>query len=43
MEDNNLYPLNTTWCLWYHSIEDTTWNKKSYQYLCDITDLYNLK
>jgi hypothetical protein len=43
MEDNNLYPLNTTWCLWYHSIEDTSWNKKSYRYLCDITDLYDLK
>ena len=42
MEDNNLYPLNTQWCLWYHSIEDTTWNKKSYKYLCDINDLYDL-
>ena len=43
MEDNNLYPLNTSWCLWYHSIEDTSWNKKSYKLLFTIKDIYDMK
>lgn len=43
MEDNNLYPLNTNWCLWYHSIDDTTWDKKSYKLIYTIKDLYDLK
>ena len=43
MENNNLYPLNTSWCLWYHSIDDTSWDKKSYQLIFTIKDLYDLK
>lgn len=43
MEENNLYPLNTNWCLWYHSIDDTSWDKKSYQLIFTIKDLYDLK
>ena len=30
------YQLNTNWCLWYHSINDTNWNKNSYQNLYTI-------
>jgi len=37
------YPLNTQWCLWYHSINDTSWDKKSYKDLYTIRDLYGLK
>ena len=37
------YQLNTNWCLWYHSINDTNWNKNSYQNLYTIKNLYDLK
>lgn len=43
MENNNLYPLNTPWCLWYHSINDTSWNKNSYQLLFTINNIYDMK
>ena len=39
----NNYQLNTNWCLWYHSINDTNWNKNSYQNLYTIKNLYDLK
>ena len=37
------YPLNTPWCLWYHSIKDNQWTKKSYRDLYTIHNLYELK
>ena len=37
------YPLNTTWCLWYHSINDTQWNKQSYKKIYEIQNLYDLQ
>ena len=36
-------PLNTTWCLWYHSINDTQWNKQSYKKIYEIQNLYDLQ
>ena len=39
----NNYQLNTNWCLWYHSINDTNWKNNSYTNLYDIKDLYDLK
>ena len=39
----NEYPLNTKWILWYHSINDTKWNKSSYKNLFEINNLYELK
>ena len=37
------YSLNTKWILWYHSINDTQWNKQSYKNLLTISNLYELK
>ena len=37
------YQLNTNWCLWYHSINDTNWKKNSYKNLYTIQNLYDLK
>ena len=37
------YSLNTKWVLWYHSINDTQWNKQSYKNLFTISNLYELK
>ena len=39
----NNYQLNTNWCLWYHSINDTNWKKNSYKNLYTIQNLYDLK
>jgi len=39
----NNYQLNTNWCLWYHSIKDTNWNKNSYKNIYTIRNLYDLK
>ena len=39
----NNYQLNTNWCLWYHSINDTNWKKNSYKNLYTIKNLYDLK
>ena len=43
MENDNNYPLNTNWCLWYHSINNTSWSNKSYKLLYTIHNLYELK
>ena len=32
----NSYSLNTNWCLWYHSINDTNWTNSSYKNLYTI-------
>ena len=37
----NRYNLNTKWCLWYHSINDTQWTKSSYKNLYTLQNLYD--
>ena len=37
------YALNTNWCLWYHSINDTKWDKQSYKNIYSMNDLYDLQ
>jgi len=39
----NNYQLNTNWCLWYHSINDTNWKNNSYKNLYTLENLYDLK
>jgi len=39
----NNYQLNTNWCLWYHSINDTNWKKNSYKNLYTLKNLYDVK
>jgi len=39
----NQHPLNTPWSLWYHSINDTKWNKQSYKSIYTVKDLYDLQ
>ena len=39
----NNYQLNTNWCLWYHSINDTSWKNSSYKNLYTISNLYDIK
>tara|TARA_B100001094_G_scaffold332511_1_gene404938 strand:+ start:578 stop:1054 length:477 start_codon:yes stop_codon:yes gene_type:complete len=36
-------PINSSWKLWYHSITDNNWTKKSYNKLFDIRDLCDYK
>ena len=36
-------PIKSTWKLWYHSITDNNWTKKSYNKLFDIRDLCDYK
>jgi len=37
------YNLNTTWDLWYHSIEDNKWSNESYKFLYKVNNLYDIK
>ncbi len=39
MDDN--IQLKNNWNLWYHSINDTSWTKKSYHKIYTITNLYD--
>ena len=39
----NNYQLNTNWCLWYHSINDSSWKNSSYKNLYTLNNLYDLK
>uniref|UniRef100_A0A6C0FFQ9 Uncharacterized protein n=1 Tax=viral metagenome TaxID=1070528 RepID=A0A6C0FFQ9_9ZZZZ len=39
----NNYQLNTNWCLWYHSINDTSWKNSSYKNLYTFENLYDIK
>ena len=39
----NNYQLDTSWCLWYHSIKDNNWRKNSYKNIYTIRNLYDLK
>ena len=36
-----MYELNTSWVLWYHSVKDTSWTKKSYKNFYKFTTLYD--
>jgi hypothetical protein len=37
------YKLENNWCLWYHSIKDNNWDKKSYQKLLIFRNLFDYK
>jgi hypothetical protein len=37
------YKLKNNWCLWYHSIKDNNWDKKSYQKLLIFRNLFDYK
>ena len=37
------YKLNTNWCLWYHSINDTNWKNNSYKNIYDIKNVLDIK
>lgn len=37
------YSLKNNWSLWYHSIKDDNWDKKSYQKLLIFRNLYDYK
>lgn len=37
------YKLENNWCLWYHSIKDNKWDKKSYQKLLIFRNLFDYK
>ena len=39
----NNYQLNTNWCLWYHSINDTNLKKNSYKNLFTLKNLFDVK
>ena len=39
----NNYNLNTKWYLWFHSLNNTSWNKNSYKKLIQLSNLYDLK
>ena len=38
-----IYDLNSSWELWYHSIENDDWSNKSYNSLYKIKNLFDLK
>ena len=33
--------INKIWKLWYHSIKDNDWSKKSYEYIYSIKNIYD--
>ena len=35
------YNLSSEWNIWYHSINDTSWDKSSYQKLITIRNLFD--
>ena len=37
------YNTNNNWSLWYHSIKDNNWDKKSYSKLITIRNLFDYK
>ena len=37
------YKLENNWCLWYHSIKENNWDKKSYQKLLIFRNLFDYK
>ena len=37
------YLLNNNWNLWYHSLKDNNWDKKSYSKLITIRNLFDYK
>ena len=40
---NDDYEFTDKWCLWYHSINDTTWKNNSYKLILEINNLYDFK
>ena len=39
----NNYKLKNNWCLWFHSIKENNWDKKSYQKLLIFPNLFDYK
>jgi len=37
------YELNTSWDLWYHSIDNKNWSNGSYKFLYKIKNLYDIR
>ena len=37
------YKLNTSWDIWYHSIEDNNWTNESYKLLYKVNNLYDIQ
>ena len=37
-----MHEINSPWVLWYHSIKDKDWSKKSYRQIFKITDLMEM-
>lgn len=37
------YQTDDIWCVWYHSIKNSSWNNQSYKKIFEITNLYDLK
>ena len=34
-----MYEINTSWCLWYHSLKNSDWSKESYTNMFTIVNL----
>ena len=43
MDKKNDYSLNTTWKIWYHSINDNNWNNNSYKMIYELNNLFDVK
>ncbi len=37
-----MYELNSNWILWYHSIKDNNWTKKSYKKIFEFNNLIDI-
>lgn len=42
-DNTSIYPLNSEWNLWYHSIKDNNWTKTSYKKIYTLNNLYDYK
>ena len=40
---NESYKLNTTWKVWFHSIDDDSWTNNSYKLIYTIHNLYDIQ
>ena len=40
---NKNYKLETTWILWSHKLDNTSWDNKSYKKIFEINNLYDYK
>ena len=41
--DKNNYKLKNNWAIWFHSIKNEKWDKKSYQKILILRNLYDYK